>query len=130
MAQQLFKELDLTRENVERWAEDEAARKPIVNVQEWDGETKQYVVKEVPNSVERVLRSMIGKHFAYNLSESDEVELAAECLNYIMNGVDKPCCYMTRDELLDNITEELFENWEFDTLDDLLQWYGEGSFDF
>lgn len=104
----LFNELDFTRDNVLKLAE-EAAKEPATNF-EWDDEVKEYVAKETLNSVERVLRSMVKKHFGRNVSE------------YYRAGY----CDMMVDELLDDIAGELFENREFETIGDLLQWYYDG----
>lgn len=103
----LFKELEFNRVNVERWAEEQVLKEPTVTIYE----------EEVPNSVERVLRGLLYSSTIINLNNYDKSELVEEALNYIMNGVDKPYCDMTKEELLDNI-----ENWDFETMDDLIAW--------
>ena len=106
----LFEELELTKENVRKWAEEEAAK---------EGST-----------VEDLLRQVVGKAYRHNLESYSKFELVQLALMYETEGVSKPACDMTFDELLDEITGESFENWDFSTIDDLITWFnGEGWYD-
>ena len=118
MQRHLFKEFEFTGENVRKWAEDEVANQPTINIVEWNPDTKRDEYKTIANSVEHVLRGVLAQHYSHELSEYKKSELLDECLGYIMNGISKPCCDMTVDELLCDI----IANLALETMDDLIEW--------
>lgn len=105
----------LTRESLREWATSKVAEIPTVVLSSIEE-------KEVPNSVERVLRAVMLRHHNLALSEYTKPELIEDLLRCLMNGIEKPRRDMTVDELLDAILGENFERYGFETVADIDEW--------
>jgi len=117
----LFKELDPTKENLKLWAEEVVQDSPTVQIEEWDDD--KLVTKDVPNSVSRLLLQVARGFTLEMLVNSGKDELLDECLTYIMEGVGRPYCDYSEDELLTEISGEVFETLCFDTMDEFVEWF-------
>lgn len=118
MIQLVFKEMAFNAENVRKWAEQQIEQTPKIKAQKWDEERGQHETIEIDNTVEHELRTVLGNHYAWNLCQYKKWELIEECLSYIQDGISKPLCDMSADELLGDITGEVTE---IETMGDFIQ---------
>lgn len=119
---QLLPGNELTRQNIVEWVEEQVALEPVIA----ENGTN------VANSVERVLRGLLRKHWIRNYLEYDKHELIETVILYIMEGVDCPVNEQSRDELLDEIMqictpqEDGTNAYELETMDDFVRVFTEG----
>lgn len=119
----LFPEIELTRENILAWAEEQVALEPVVTDKD----------KQVANTVERVLRGALGEHYLRNFCQYDKGELVDAVMVYVMDGISDPVNKMTTDELLAEILqictlqEDEANTFELETMDDFVRVFVNGE---
>lgn len=107
---QLFRELEFTRENVLAWAEERILDEPMLKIED----------KDVANTVEQVLRSVLIDHYMREWLEYKWHDLLELVRDWAMNGT-QPINDMTLDELLDEIVSVCNEAYDFETMDDFVR---------
>lgn len=123
MAKSLFPENELTRENITTWAEEQVVLEPVVTDKD----------KHVANTVERVLRGILGEHYLRNFSQYDKSELVEAVMIYVMDGISDPVNKMTQDEMLTEIMtlctpqEDGTNAFELETMDDFVRTFVNGE---
>jgi hypothetical protein len=110
----LFDELAFNKENVLSWAEEQVLGEPVIKV---DG-------KDVANSTDHVLRSVLLTHYVRSWSELHKGELIDELHNYVKSGVENPLDEMSTTMVLEEIMEVCKDAYEFESMDDFVFEFG------
>lgn len=103
----LFSELAFNKENVLAWAEEQVLGEPVIKV---DG-------KDVANSTDHVLRSVLLTHYMREWFDMDKGELIDELRNYVKSGVENPLDEMNAVMLLEEVMEVCKDAYEFESMD-------------